>query len=483
MSPPLSLSITPRKATWVAGEGILLDISHVVHADLDMETVELNRARTVLFITSLTDPAMKEALTGEDHARLHRISTLQPIGASFHATAGSTFESYLELLNYRTPLPAGRYRLSLRYAHGATPDEAVESNEVEVEVVPQTTLSLRHLWMSGGNPREELASAWVVRALAGSVHWLYRTARKHDPSVAMLATEIEGPSPYSSPPVLAHLNDIAPMHFLRHLVWVDQTTLGFRKIHAYGAASGALAVGTGLLPQPQPILVEPPLHRRDDSLAAVVLGQSPAGQLALACIDQPVQGAAQWKLVPLPQEPVKEAVVVWDGEETSFRGRAILGIATSDGKTRIVAVDLSTGSPSELLSAPEELVCLRVDQGLAMGRLFVLCRGQDAFLVKAFDIGTLALVAESSFPFEALGLGEAPAPPEDAVARAGEPALSLLFRGAKGHVVAHPGGVVQVSFDEVPEDAGPRLVSTPRRGVFLVFPDATTGVKAVRVEP
>jgi len=43
---PLTLRLAARKPRIVVGEGIVLDVAHEVRAELEMETVDLNRDRT-----------------------------------------------------------------------------------------------------------------------------------------------------------------------------------------------------------------------------------------------------------------------------------------------------------------------------------------------------------------------------------------------------------------------------------------------------
>lgn len=483
MKAPLSLSITPRKAVYLAGEGILVDIAHEVFADLDMDTVELNGARTAVVIESKSSSHPPEVLTGEDHQRLCGLPKLQPIGSTFHAPAGSAWSTYLELSLYRLPLPAGKYGIKLRYRYGDTEESVVESNSVDIEVVPAHTASANHRWLAGGAARDELATAWVVHDSGGLSHWLYRTARRHDPSVVVVATDF-GANAGTVAPVLAHLNDISPMHFARYAVWLQSNTAVFQKIHAYGAASGPVSVSTGLAASPAPVVVDPPLQRHDDSLALVVRGVDGQGRPTLACIDQPAEGAAQWRALPFPALPVTHCNVVWDAAEAGFDGRVVFAAAPDASKmARLFVMDLAGGAPNELFATPETIVDVVVDQGLAQGHILVLTRSEEAFHTAAWGLDGSGPVAHSSFPFEGLGLGASPPDPTGSVARAGEPALSLLFAGPEAWTVAHPSGKVVVSFDRVPADAAPKLVSTPRRGVYMLHPDSQVGFRSLRVEP
>src|SRR5579871_4947744 len=107
MAAPIELRLSSRKPRTIAGEGITLDIAHQVLADLDMETVELNRNRTSIRIVSLSGDSPVLTLTGANHIALHRVHPFSQIGRAFHAPAGSAWISELALLNYTQPLPAG----------------------------------------------------------------------------------------------------------------------------------------------------------------------------------------------------------------------------------------------------------------------------------------------------------------------------------------------------------------------------------------
>src|SRR2546423_1401486 len=109
--PPLDLRIAPERPRTLAGESVVIVVAHAVHADLPMETVDLNEDRTRITITSLDDPGGVEIFSGRVPRALPRREPLVPLGRRFLAPANSAWEIDLDLSLYRRPLSAGRYRV------------------------------------------------------------------------------------------------------------------------------------------------------------------------------------------------------------------------------------------------------------------------------------------------------------------------------------------------------------------------------------
>jgi hypothetical protein len=199
---------------------------------------------------------------------------------------------------------------------------------------------------------------------------------------------------------------------------------------------------------------------------------------------RPTDGAPQSQLIPFERAAqTTHAVVLWDNDEEGLHGRVVFATGADEaGVSRLYVLDLDGGAMHELLSTSDRLLTVLVDQGLARGQVFLLRRGPEAFTVSAFAFDTLQASSEAVLSFATLDLGAAPPDPVDVVARPEEAALSLLFRAEDAWLVIHPTRKVLVPFDVVAADAAPQLVSTPRRGVFLLFADASTGLEAVQAE-
>src|SRR4051812_26748657 len=219
---PLTLRLAARKPRTVVGEGIILDVVHEVQSELEMETVDLNRSRTEVFVSALDQGEYgNRVLTGEDYMVLHRHPPLIPVGTRFVAPAGSAWTVQLDLCKYARPLSAGKYRIELAYRFGPGQAEIVHSNAVTVEVTPVELRELEYRWLGGADARERLSSIWVVDSPDGP-RWVYESATPHDPGVVETAADLEltGIAPVG-PVRLAHLNDIAPLHWERFACWRD----------------------------------------------------------------------------------------------------------------------------------------------------------------------------------------------------------------------------------------------------------------------
>src|SRR5881398_2998470 len=118
MPDPLEIRLSAPKERFTVGEGVVLELAIRVAVELDMETVELNRSRTHIFVSPLASnqPAME--LTGQDHIARFAVHPLSEVGISFHAPAGSEWTVQLELLKYTSALSAGRYQIALLYRYG-----------------------------------------------------------------------------------------------------------------------------------------------------------------------------------------------------------------------------------------------------------------------------------------------------------------------------------------------------------------------------
>ncbi len=150
MAEPISISLVCNRPTFVAGQEPPIVLQIQANANIQLESVELNRNRTTIRIA----PAVGEpfTLTGQDYVAQQQQHPLKEVGAAFTAVAGDNWSTSLSLLLYRPPLPAGDYTLSLAYQYGATAAETVVTNSVSFSVRSAE-------FLSSGRERSVLASA------------------------------------------------------------------------------------------------------------------------------------------------------------------------------------------------------------------------------------------------------------------------------------------------------------------------------------
>jgi hypothetical protein len=472
MAAPLTLRLRPKKFRTLAGEGIVIEIAHQVFADLDMETVELNRSRTSVRITPLTGDGETMTLSGAGHVALHRVHPLSEVGRRFRAPAGSAWTSDLQLLQYARPLAVGRYSIQLNYRYGDSPEETVTTNAVEVEVAPANLLNSEFRWFGESAPRDTIATLWTARE-DRDIHWMFQTARGKDPNAILTAVDLELPDPPHSKPRLAHLNDTASFHYERYAVWVDGESLGWLKTSDEQRLGEPASASHGLGSAPQ--LADPPLQRRGGGFFAVLAGWA-SREPSLSLIEVDDHGTTQRRILPARESAGGVAVVAWsEGDETAA-GNVFL---IAGDRHSIVLVDLSGGTPQSL-AAPGEVVTVAVDQWLGRGKLLALVRRGGLLEVIAWDLSSLDAAPQlmSRYDLETLPPGFWSADLVDVVPLDGSCGLALLSSGRDGWAILSQGKTYRLARAE--GGGTPKLVAT-RSGLFLVQHFADRGFAATRL--
>jgi hypothetical protein len=482
---PVEVVLRARKPRFAAGESVLLDLAQAVRADAVLETVEMNRDRTTVRVFRLDGPGGEETLTGVDHADLHRVELHTRIGRTMRLPAGTMFDTFVDLPQFRLPLPAGRYRIDLTYRWGGTDDEVLRTNAADVEVAPAAPVSATDRWLAAADPRDELATLYTA-TLDGAAHWMYRAAAGFDPSVVRMACDLGEARPGASCPRVAHLNDIAAMHFERWIVWIEGESIGFQQVSARGPLADPVLVPHGL--GAGAFLADPPLHRRDRGLTAVVVGADASGAAAALVVDVPVEGPPSSRTVSLAGAPPRHAIVVWDDESEDRPLGASLHLAQAPdaaGVSRVVRTDLAGSVATPFAETDGAVLALVADQWLGDGVVFVLVRDHDRFVTLRRNLGDAVQTAEpdDETPFSLVADDGAAADPIDVVCLGDGTGLVTLFRGAAGWIVVTPSARFDLAFAAAPAPGTPRLVATRRDGVFLVFGDAAHGFVRACVVP
>jgi len=482
---PIEVVLRARKPRFAAGESVLLDLAQVVHADAVLETVELNRDRTTVRVVRLDGPGGEETLTGVDHAKLHRVELHTRIGRTMHLPAGTAFDTFVDLPRYRLPLAAGRYRIDVAYRWGGTQGEVLRTNAADVEIVPAKPASARDRWLAAADPRNELATVYTA-TVDGSARWMYRAAAGFDPAVVRMSCDLGDARPAASDPCVAHLNDIAAMHFERWIVWIEGESIGFRQVSARGTLADPVLVPHGL--GNGALLADPPLHRRDGGLVAVAVGADASGGAAAFVVDVPAEGPPSSRCVNLAGAPPSHAIVVWDDESEDRPLGGLLHLAQpadAAGFSRVVRTDLAGSAAVAFAEAAGAVLALVADQWLGDGSVFVLVREQDRFVTLRRNLGDAleTAVPDDETPFSLVAEDGAAPDPIDIACLGDGTGLATLFRGVSGWVVVTPTARFDLAFAAAPAATTPRLVATRRDGVFLVFADPAHGFVRTCVVP
>jgi hypothetical protein len=484
---PLTLRLAARKPRTVVGEGIVLDVAHQLHAELEMETVDLNRGRTEVLVSALDGGEYgNRVLTGEDYMVLHRHPPLTPVGTRFVAPAESAWTVQLELCKYARPLPAGKYRIEVTYRWGQGEADVVHTDPVTVEILPATVRQLESRWLGGANARERLSSLWIAETGDGP-RWVYQQAMPHDPSVPETASDltVAGASPLG-PVQLAHLNDIAPMHWERFACWREQGGMGFVKVTPYGRSG---APGVAPLELLEPRLVEPPLQNRANVLQALWVGAGSSGPAAL-WMEVDREGKSRQRTFALPGRMPIAAAAAWTKDEESLRATLFLAESGELGTLRLKTVRLPTGEETILRETEAELVSLEIDQwmGFAWVHLLTKVREKDP---RAGDPVERLEVARWSFEEGAVAAGRTwnlPLAPEgllleelrQSVSLPDGGGLALLFQKPDGWIVCTEQDRARISPPADAKVRHPHLASTPA-GLCFVFHEDEHGFSALPV--
>ncbi|HEY3840183.1 MAG TPA: hypothetical protein VGL72_26605 [Bryobacteraceae bacterium] len=469
MAAPIELRLSSKKPRTIAGEGITLNIAHRVLAELDMETVELNRNRTTIRVVPLVASENALILTGADHIALHRVHPFSQIGRAFHAPAGSAWTSELALLNYTQPLPAGRYQIELSYRYADTPEETVAANPIEIEVLSATLLTCEYRWFGGGTPRDQLACIWTAQA-GQQISWIFQTASRRDPGAILTALDLELADPPLAQPRLAHLNDIADFHYERHLIWIEEQRLGYLKVSDEKRLSETQYVNHGLK---SPLLLEPPLQFRGGGIGAVVAATaSGATRLVLIVVDG--QGHANSRVISTVPALRGLPVVIWNDRGDEAAGNVY---SLVEDRRYVMQVEISTGS-ARMLAAPGEIYLLAADQWLDRGTVMAMSGGQEALQIVGWENTGHEADAKvlSGYSREFLRTVLTGGVTGSATL-ADPPDLAMLFPGREGWAALSRGRYLSTARNTVT----PRLVATPD-GLFLVEYYSDRGFRSTRVE-
>lgn len=313
MAAPLAIKLSSRRPQTLVGEQILFELGIRVAAPLVMEPPELNRSRTTLLLETKDTATPKSwTLNGADHMRIFHVHPLSEVGSAFEVEAGRQWTATLNLSQFTLPLPAGKYEISLKYRYGKTAAESVTTNSAGFEVLPAALGSISYRWYGGGKPRETLASVFVALD-NGNEEWFYQIGSRRNPGAVETSVRIGRPARHAgAKPVLAHLNDVQGMHFLKYVLWEQDGEIGTLAVHSEGRGGEPRFVKHGL--QPGATLVEPPLQRHHGGLIAILTGKLPDGRPGWALVTLPENGAGENRVAPLDAAP-DQALALWPADE------------------------------------------------------------------------------------------------------------------------------------------------------------------------
>lgn len=423
MAAPLAIKLTARQARTLVGEGILLDLGIRVGAPLVMEMPEWNRDRTTIHIQPRTAGTAQKpyVLTGTDGMRLHHVHPLSQVGQMMPVEAGRAWTAELNLFSYTQALAAGRYAVAVSYRYGNTADEVVRTNAVEIEVAPARLANATYRWFGGAEARETLASVWV--GLDGAAEqWFYQVGSRRNPGAVETAVRLGMPAKHAGArPVLAQLNDIQAMHFLKYAVWEQDGELGVVAVHTGGRGGAPRFVKHGL--QAGARLVDPPLQLHSGGLLALLTGVGADGKPGCSLVSMPEKGEGSAKVTPLAAA-AEHAVALWPADE---RVPAVFLQGGAGGKIARM------GSKGAELFGGRAVETVEVSQWMGAGRLVGYFREGGKvfpFAVESDKVSTMS----AGTGYDAAKLGKF------AGAAHREPGgVALLFAGANGWVVLDGG--------------------------------------------
>ncbi len=465
---PLELTLRAPKPQFIAGEGVTLSLEQRAHADLELESVDLNQSRTTIELT-MTGPdghSTRRSLSGADHCALHHVSTFQGLGQRFSVSAGDRWESTLELLSFSRPLSVGHYRVELTYRYGDEPDQQVRSNAVSFEVVPSTVDAVGFRWFGTSDPRDEHVALWSTSTGQSPGWWLHR-ATGFDPGVLRTSAAM-GPEPARpEPPSIAHLNDITHMHFSRWLCWLDGSALAAQSVQPHGRIGTPQASPHGLS---DAVLADPPLHRRDEGLTAVIVGRDAAGPQARVVHAGP--NAAPERAHPLPTPPPEHALVAWAASEDPPAG-ALCWIDQNASAWSVHALDIESGASQVLHRSDEPIIELLVDQWLGTGRLLAIGRRGTRLELTTWTLEALAAGPERS----ELLIEPDPAwsGPHQIVPTSAGTSVVMMFEEPQRWIVWSANEVGTIDKARLVGTAMPTLVVTRKGHAFLIEHDSSRG--------
>ena len=474
---PLTVGVTPRKAILLEGESVVLDLDIKVRADLDMETVELNRDRTTLRIVPQGQAEKARTLTGADYALLHRAAGLVRIGTSFPAKAGAAWKTALNLSRYTRALPVGKYEIELTYRYGAKTEQSFHARPVTVEVVPAQWIGQNFRWFGGASSHAKLEGLWTAQA-GGKTRWLYQTAEPFDPGVTNSCVEISAPTGANSPR-LAHLNAIAGTSAERYAVWSEPAGIGFLAFQASGQSAAPIRAADGLNEKKGgAFLAEPPLQRAKGGLSALVIGQGAKSESVASLMEAGADGKTHHTLKPLPEPASALAVVAWGAGETDGAGSLYYGATVGKGRVgRLIRMDIATRKAETVFETSGDLIALTLDQWLGSGFVYGLVREKGGLRVCRWEIGAAHPKTERMGELASLADGERcvqfVALNESAVS-----SVAALYRKGEAYRIALPGQPPRTA-----PDAGtlPFLIAAPV-GPFFVTHNVNSGFQATALQ-
>lgn len=470
MATPLEIRLIANKAAVIVGEQPLLSLSIRILADLDMESVALNRSRTTILIESF-DGAPAVHLTGQDHIRFHGIHPLTEIGSRFHAEGGSEWTEPLNLLLYGSGLAAGRYRICLSYRFGQEDSDTANAGPVAVEVVPANHLSNAYRWYGGADAYTELANLWRAEA-DGKIRWIYQFASRKNPAAVLSAVDVSIPptvAPFT--PVLAHLNEIADFQFERAALWVESSDLGLVFLHKEGRNREPVSYPHGLIGAR---VVEPPLQVGAGDVFVVLSGVNTKGAACAVLIHVTPEGARERIEIALPEIP-DFAVVAWSLSTPATESLLYWG-RRDESKMQVTPLRLPPRAAAVTVSG--ELRSVAIEQWLGAGGVTALLADAAKFQSARFPI--LAAPSVSAVPLLDSGtdgpvelLGFLPIPKAEASA--------VLLRDSNGWLAA--GKEVYRAAPDEEEGTHPHLLATPNGGLWLCGFHRSLGFRIVRFTP
>lgn len=477
MIAPLFLELRALEPRVPVGAGIVLEISHRVSKELEMETVELNRDRTRIRVESLGDDGRAFELSGTDHIRERRLHPLAGVGRLFVAPPGAEWTSQLNLLDYASPFAAGSYRFSLVYRYGDAEGDTVATNEVSIEVYPAPAADPSWRWFTSASPGDEFCMVSSVED-GDRTRWLLQNASTRTLALPEYAIAIEVPdSSAHGVPLIAQLNDPSGLHAGVRLVAAEDGDLCLYRADLTGLVGPALRVSTELRRDEPMLLANPPLHRKDESVCGVAIGTpdegksggKSTGKRAASVVLFTGAGARTLPVLTLPRPAGDIAVATWSGDD-SLSGSWLWYV--SDDGTEIVRVELEGGAEA-ITRVDGRVLAMNEQQSMGEGRVQALVHTRLVLRVLEWNLTSPQAEPVEVALHDLLEPGiEPPFLPGTRVAPYYESA-AILARTAGGSYLLLPG-----STSQLPEDQhGARiagLVSSPR-SLHLLRHSATHG--------
>lgn len=393
MAAPLAIQLSARRPQTLVGEQILFDLGVRVAAPLTMEPPELNRSRTTLLLQTKDAAAPRSwTLNGADHMRIFHVHPLSEVGSAFEVEAGRQWKATLNLLQFTLPLPTGKYEIALRYRYGNNAADSVTTNTAAFEVLPAGLGSISYRWYGGAKPAETLGSVFVALD-NGNEEWFYQIGSRRNPGAVETSVRIGRAARHAGArPVLAQLNDVQAMHFLKYVLWEQDGEIGALPVHSEGRGGEPRFVKHGL--QPGAALVDPPLQRHHGGLMAMLTGKLPDGRPGWALVTLPENGQGESRVAALDAAPV-QALALWPADE-----RAPSLYMHAGGRWLLRKPTGETGP----VDAEHSLESLALFQWMGAGTVYGHYR--DAKSIHTYARGTQGGASTPAHSYDAAGIGK-----------------------------------------------------------------------------